>query len=42
MTVFPVAMGGLIFIHKIHINGIVGNFFVKLRVQLEKRLSEFL
>ena len=38
MTIFPVTMCGLILIHKVHIDGVIGNLLIKLRVEMAKGL----
>ena len=35
-------MGCLVFIHKIHVNSVIGDFPVKLSVEVEQRFPEFL
>ena len=42
MTIFSVPMSGLVFVHEVHVHCIVGNFFIKLRMQMAKRLFIFL
>ena len=42
MSIFPVAVRGLIFIHEIHVDGIVGNLLVELSVKMTQRLSVLL
>ena len=42
MAVFPVSMGGLVLIHEIHVNGIVGNLLVELCMEMHQGLSVFL
>ena len=42
VTVLSVPVCGLILIHKIHINGIIGNFLVKLGMEMHQRLSVLL
>ena len=42
MAVLPVAVGGLIFIHEIHVDGVIGDLFIKLGVQMAERLSVLL
>ena len=37
---FTVAVCGLVEIHKVHINAVVWQFFVELRVQVEHRLFQ--
>ena len=42
MAVLSVAMGCLILVHKIHINGVIGNLLVKLGVQMQQRFPVLL
>ena len=42
MTILSVTMGRLIFIHKVHVNGIVRNLLIELGVQMHQRLSVLL
>ena len=42
MAVLPVPVRRLVFIHEIHVDGIVGNLLVVLCVQVKQRLSQFL
>ena len=39
---FTVAMGRLVQVHKVHIHGIPGDFFVELRMEMTQRLFKFL
>ena len=39
VAVLAVAVRGLVFVHKVHVDGVVGNFLVELRVQVQKRLA---
>ena len=39
MAVLAVAMRGLILVHEVHVDGVVRNFLVELRVQVQKRLA---
>lgn len=39
MAIFPVAMRRLILIHEIHINAVIRNFLIELRMQMTKRLT---
>ena len=41
MTIFTTAMSRLVFIHKIHINGIIRNLLIKLCMKMAKRFSVF-
>ena len=42
MAVLPVAVRRLIFIHEIHVDGTVGNLFIKLSQQMAQRFFVFL
>ena len=42
MPVLPVAVGRLVLIHEIHVNGVVGDLPVELGVQMQQGLAEFL
>ena len=42
MAILSASVSRLVFIHKVHINGIVGNLLIKLGMQMAKRLSVFL
>ena len=42
MPVFPVAVGGLVLVHEVHVNGIVGNLLVELGMQMHQRFSVLL
>ena len=42
MSIFTVAMSRLIFIHKVHINRIIWNFFIELRMQMQQWFPVFL
>ena len=39
VAVFAVAMGGLVLVHEVHVDGVVGDLLVELRVQVQKRLA---
>ena len=42
VAVFPVSVSGLVLIHEIHVNGIIGNFLVELCMKMHQGLSVFL
>ena len=42
VAVFPVSVSGLVLIHEIHVNGIIGNLLVKLCMKMHQGLSVFL
>ena len=42
MAVFPVSMCRLVLIHKVHVYRIIGDFLIKLCVQMKQRLSVLL
>ena len=39
VAVLAVAVRGLVLVHEVHVDGVVGNFLVELRVQVQKRLA---
>ena len=39
VAVLAVAVRGLVFVHEVHVDGVVGNLLVELRVQVQKRLA---
>ena len=42
MAEFPVAVGRLVLVHEIHINGIIRDFLIELGMQMAQRLAVFL
>ena len=42
VSVLPVSVSRLVFVHKIHVNGAVGNLFIELRQQMTQRFFIFL
>ena len=39
MTIFPVTVGRLVFVHKVHINAVIGNFFIELGMEMQQGLT---
>ena len=42
MAVLPVAVGGLVFIHEVHVDAVIGDLAVELGQQMHQGLAEFL
>ena len=42
MPILSVAVGGLVLVHEVHIDGIIRDLFIELGMQMTERLSVFL
>ena len=42
MSVLPVSVGCLVLVHKVHVNGVVGDLPVELGMEMEQRFPELL